>query len=216
MEISAPVDVAKFIDVEIARPVRSLIVPCVQQAYELVDASLKDISFLNWALGKKHMGYLDNLAVQFTLYEAAKSGALNNIEASIVPNRTKSAYHVELKTKNVIICINRAKNEHVTARKAIYRSLLQLNNQYYWNFGEDEILEEPGYLELTHNHSNRNVSFVNLGVPDGKGKWFNRIDLTKELHLVNQTKKEMNDIVRVQLVKFKEFAQGVQGDGGKN
>lgn len=215
MEISVPMDVKKFIENEITRPVRNQIVPLIQQAYELVDHSLNEISFLKWVLGKMHMGYLDNIAVQFTLFEAAIKGKLNNITAQIVPNSNKSAYHVELKTNNVIICINRAKNKNIASRRAIFRSLLQMNNQYYFNFDEQEIKEEPGYLELTHNHVNRKVDFVNLGVPNGRGKWFECIDLTKELRLVG-TPKEENDITREQLVKFKKFVQGVHENGGKN
>lgn len=217
MEISVPIDVKGFINQEVSRPVRSQVVPIVQQAYDLVDAAIKEISFLKWDIGRKHVGYLDNIAVQFTLYEAAKKGILNNITAQIVPNVNKSAYHVELKTKNAIICINRAKNKSVTARKAIYRSLLQRDNQYFWNFGDQEIKEEPGYLELTHNNINRKVDFINLGVPNGRGKWFSYLDLTKELHLVGTPKEiEKNDITKEQLVKFKNFAQGVHENGGKN
>lgn len=217
MEISVPIDVKKFIEKEIARPVRNQIVPLVQQAYKLVDASLNEISFLNWDLGKKHIGYLDHIAVQFQLYEAAIMGKFSNISAQLVPNSNKSAYHVELKTNNVVICINRAKNKHIASRKAIYRSILQKNNQYYWNFGEQEIKEEPGYIELTHNHINRKVDFINVGVPNGKGKWFDCIDLTKELRLVGTpVEVEKNEITKEQLVKFKNFAQGVHDNGGKN
>ena len=46
----------------------------------------------------------------------------------------------------------------------MYRSLLQRDNQYYINFDKQEIIEEPGYLELTHHQINRRVAFVNLGV----------------------------------------------------
>lgn len=217
MEISVPIDVNKFIDAEIARSVRKMIIPYIQQAYELVDASVRDVSFLNWTMGKKHIGYLDNIAVQFTLYEAALNGSFNNVTAEITPNVNNSSFHVELKTKNVTICINRADNKNITARKAIFRSLLQKNNQYYWTFGEQEIKEEPGYLELTHNHIDRKVDFINLGVPDGKGKWFSCIDLTKELYLIEEPNTEQkNDITKEQLVKFKKFAQGVQDNGAKN
>lgn len=217
MEISVPIDVKNFIDQEIAIPIRSQIVPLVQQGYELVDSAVKDVSFLNWILGKRHEGYLDNLAVQFMLYEAAKNGTLHTISSEIVPNKTKSAYHVELKTKNVIVTINRAKNKHLSSRKALFRTKLQKENQYYWNFNSNDINEQPGYLELTHNHVNRQVEFVNLGIPNGKGKWFSKIDLTKELHQVGTPKKlEKNEVTKEQLVRFKNFAQGVHENGGKN
>ncbi|MEK3821349.1 hypothetical protein MKY20_19950 [Cytobacillus sp. FSL W8-0315] len=217
MEIGVPLDVKSFIDQEIARPIRSQIVPLIQQGYELVDSSLRDVSFLKWDMGRKHAGYLDNIAVQFMLYEAAKKGTLSNITAEIVPNKKKSAYHVELKTANVIITINRTKNKYVTSRKAIYRSILQKDNQYFWNFNHEEIQEQPGYLELTHNQINRRVDFVNIGIPNGKGKWFSRIDLTKELQLVGAPKEEeKNEITKEQLVRFKNFAQGVHENGGKN
>ncbi|HEK9103628.1 TPA: hypothetical protein SUB30_005120 [Bacillus pseudomycoides] len=217
MEISVPIDVKKFINKEIAKSVRRQIVPLIQQAYELVDASVKEISFLQWDLGKMHIGYLDNIAAQFTLYEAANKGILKDITTQIVPNKNKSAYHVELKTENVIITINRSESKYKTARKAMYRSLLQRDNQYYFNFGKQEIFEEPGYLELTHHQINRKVDFVNLGVPNGSGKWFSCIDLTKELYLVGTPEEEKkNEISREQLVRFKNFAQGVHENGGKN
>ena len=47
MDIGVPLNVKKFIDREISKGVRRQIVPLVQQAYELVDASVKDISFYN-------------------------------------------------------------------------------------------------------------------------------------------------------------------------
>ena len=72
----------------------------------------------------------------------------------------------------------------------MYRSLLQRDNQYFYHFGKQEIFEEPGYLEITHHQINRSVDFVNLGVPDGSGKWFSCIDLTKELHLVGTSEEE--------------------------
>ncbi|QFY00210.1 hypothetical protein GE376_13345 [Bacillus cereus] len=218
MDIGVPIDVKKFIDKEVSKGVRRQIVPLIQQAYELVDASIKDISFLQWALGKKHIGYLDNIAAQFTLYEAANKGILKDITTQIVPNKNKSAYHVELQTENVVITINRVQSKDKTARKAMYRSLLQRDNQYYINFDKQEIIEEPGYLELTHHQINRRVAFVNLGVPDGSGKWFSCIDLTKELHLVGTSEedKQKNEISREQLVRFKNFAQGVHENGGKN
>lgn len=217
MEIHIPINVEKFIDQEISKAVRRKIVPAVEHAYELVDASLNDVSFLNWDLGKRHKGYLDHIAVQYTLYMVAKGGNLENITAEIVPNVSKSAYHVELKTNNVVICINRASTKNNTARKAKYRSVLQMNNQLCWTFGEEEIQEEPGYLELTHNRNDGEVDFINLGIPDGNGRWFNRIDLSKELHLVDGTvERKRNKITKEQLVKFKEFAQGVHdGDGKK-
>ncbi|MEC3342136.1 hypothetical protein [Bacillus thuringiensis] len=123
MDIGVPIDVKKFIDKEISKGVRRQIVPLIQQAYELVDASIKDISFLQWALGKKHIGYLDNIAAQFTLYEAANKGILKEITTQIVPNKNKSAYHVELQTENVVITINRVQSKDKTARKSMYRSL---------------------------------------------------------------------------------------------
>lgn len=215
MEINVPIDVKKFIEEEVARPVRIKIVPLIHQAYKLVDAVMSEVSFLQWKLGARHTGYLDHLAVQFTLYEAAKQGKLEDISAKIVPNVNKSAYHVELSTGNVVITINRARNANTTSRKAIYRSILQQDNQCYWNFDEHDVFEEPGYLELTHNHKERNVDFINLGVPNGKGKWYSCIDLTKELHLVGTSKEEKNTITKEQLVKFKKFAQGVHVDGGK-
>ena len=97
----------------------------------------------------------------------------------------------------------------------MYRSLLQRDNQYYINFDKQEIIEEPGYLELTHHQINRRVAFVNLGVPDGSGKWFSCIELTKELHLVGTSEedKQKNEISREQLVRFKNFAQGVHENG---
>lgn len=118
MDIGVPIDVKKFIDKEISKGVRRQIVPLIQQAYELVDASIKDISFLQWALGKKHIGYLDNIAAQFTLYEAANKGILKDITTQIVPNKNKSAYHVELQTENVVITINRVQSKDKTARKS--------------------------------------------------------------------------------------------------
>ena len=68
MDIGVPIDVKKFIDKEISKGVRRQIVPLIQQAYELVDASIKDISF-TMGFRKKHIGYLDNIVAQFTLYE---------------------------------------------------------------------------------------------------------------------------------------------------
>src|SRR4051794_13513042 len=96
MEISVPIDVKNFIDHEVSKPVRSRIIPIVQQAYDLVGVALNEVSFLNWDIGGRHVGYLDHIAVQFSLYEAVKKGILNNITAQIVPNVNKSAYHVEL------------------------------------------------------------------------------------------------------------------------
>lgn len=220
MKASVPIDVQKFVDQEINKPIRSKIVPLVQSAYDLVDVALNEISFLNWDIGKKHIGYLDNIAVQFTLYEAAKTNYLKGLEAIISPNFNKSSYHIELKTANVVITINRAKNRFTTARKALYRSILQKDNQYFWDFQKNaEILEEPGYLELTHNHYNRKVDFVNIGIPDGKGKWFSSLDLTKEFYTIEALSDEnnkTNQITKEKLVKFKNFAQGVQGSGGKD
>lgn len=215
MEIIVPFDVKKFINKEIPRNVRSQIVPLVQAAYQLVDEALKDVSFLKWALGKKHIGYLDNIAVQYTLYEAVLTGKLKNLQAFIEPNKNKSSYHVEIKTNNTVLTINRANNNSTSARKAIYRSILQKENQLFWDMNNQELKEEPGYLQLTHNHNNRIVKFVNLGVPDGRGKWYSVIDLTKELYLLDEGQ-EGNKITKEQLVKFKDFAQGVQDNGGKN
>lgn len=216
-EIMVPIDLNKFIDSQVPKSVRKFIVPMIQQAYELVEASIQEVSFLKWALGKMHRGHLDHLAVQFVLYEACKKGTLGNITAQIMPNSIKSAYHVELRSSNVIICINRAKDEHTTARKAIYRSILQTKNQLFYHFDKQEIQEEPGYLELTHNHVEGKISFINIGVPNGKGKWVERINLTKELYALDGADKEKeNEIEKEQLIRFKNFAQGVLEDGGKS
>lgn len=216
MEIHVPINVEKFINQEMPKSVRRKVVPAIEHAYDLVDACLEDVSFFNWDIGKKHRGYLDNIAVQYILYQEAKNGGLGNVTAEVLPNSRRSAYHVELKTENVIICINRAGSRNTTARQARYRSLLQMNNQLRWTFGEQQIEEEPGYLELTHNRNDGKVDFVNLGIPDGKGKWYNRIDLSKELHLVERESVNMhNEITKEQLVKFKSFAQGVQ-NGERN
>lgn len=215
--IEVPIDLKAFIDSQVPKSVRRMIVPNIQKAYDLVNASLNEVSFLKWTLGKKHRGYLDNIAVQFVLYEACNKGEFGDIKAQVVPNTAKSAYHVELYNDDIIICINRAKNEHTTARKAIYRSILQTSNQLYFNLDKFEVMDEPGYLELTHNHKEGKVNFINIGVPNGKGKWVERIDLTKELYVLDGSEKEKeNKITREQLVKFKNFAQGVLQDGGES
>ncbi|MFJ7310826.1 hypothetical protein [Peribacillus frigoritolerans] len=217
MNINVPFDVKTFILQELDIQLRNQIVRQVQNAYTLVDLCLEQVSFLNWNLGKLHKGYLDHIAVQFTLYEAVQSGLLNNMTANIVPNANGSSYHVELGTKNTKITVNRANSKADTARNAIYRTILQRDNQYYWSFdNNNQITEEPGYLELTHNHIKRTVDFVNIGVPNGKGKWFSCIDLTKELQIVTHEKVKKNEITKEALVKFKTFAQGVHENGGKN
>lgn len=216
MEIAVPLDAKKYIRSEINPSNRRKIVNLVEKAYKLVDEALKDVSFLNWSLGKKHEGYLDNIAVQFMLYEAAKLGELDLIP-EIHPNVKKSSYHVELKTDKVVITVNRSKDKYSTARKAIYRSILRQENQCYFVLDEDDfgnIKEEPGYLELTHNHIDRKLDFVVLGVPDGRGKWYSSINLLTEPHLVTKSPEE-NIIEEQQLVKFKQLAQGVHNNGGK-
>lgn len=216
LEIAVPFDVNKFIRSEINSSNRRKIVNLVEKAYKLVDEALRDVSFLNWFLGKEHEGYLDNIAVQFMLHEAAKLGELDLI-SEIHPNVKNSSYHVELKTDNVVITVNRSKDKHSTARKAIYRSILQKENQCYFVLDEVDfgnIKEEPGYLELTHNHLDRKLDFVVLGVPDGRGKWYSSINLLTEPHLVTKSPEE-NIIEEQQLVKFKQLAQGVHNNGGK-
>ena len=75
MDIGVPIDVKKFIDKEISKGVRRQIVPLIQQAYELVDASIKDISF---TMGFREKAYRISrqYSAQFTLYEATNKGIL--------------------------------------------------------------------------------------------------------------------------------------------
>ena len=98
MDIGVPIDVKKFIDKEISKGVRRQIVPLIQQAYELVDASIKDISF-TMGFRKKHIGYLDNIVAQFTLYEATNKGILKDITTQIVPNKTNQLIMSNCKQK---------------------------------------------------------------------------------------------------------------------
>ena len=215
MEIVVPFDIKNFIEQEISRSIRRQIVPLIRTAYELVDLALEDVSFFQWALGKNHIGYLDNIAVQYTIYEAIKTGKLINLNAEVMPNVNRSSYHVEVKTTNTVLTINRVKSKNNTARSAKYRNILQKENQLYWNMDTQELREEPGYLQLTHNSVDRKLDFVMLGVPDGKGKWISCIDLVKEPHLITKSE-DGNNITKEQLVRFKNFAQGVQENGGKN
>lgn len=220
MEIGVPLDVKKFIRNEVKSYDRREIVKIVGQAYQLVDEAMKDVSFLNWGLGEHHKGYLDHIAVQFLLREASNSGMIG-FDANILPNVKKSSYHVELNTDNVKITVNRTEHRNKTARKAIYRSILQKENQLFWTFGEEypNIKEEPAYLQLTHKDkevgNTREIDFVILGVPTKNGNWYSSIDLTREPQLVSAPTEESNTIDEQQLVKFKELAQGVHDSGGK-
>lgn len=215
MEIIIPFDAKKFIREEVSAVERREIVNLVEQAYLLVKESLKDVSFLNWALGKSHKGYLEHIAVQYMLHEASKKGKLN-FKSEISPNVNNSSLHIELRTNNVIITVNRAESKSKTARRAKFRSVLQKENQLYWDLYNEniDVKEEPGYLELTHRYSNGKVEFVNLGIPDGQGKWYSCIDLTKELYVVEKPYEDNNTVDNQQLVKFKEFVQGARNDGG--
>lgn len=204
--IKEPMNFKKFIDAEINLKNKSKIVTCVEQAKDLVKEAVKDVSFFNWWLGKKHQGYLYRIAIQFVLYEAVKSGTLSDFEAAIVPNKTRSDYHIELKTRNTIITINSSKSTHATSESAIFREILQKSHQLYMTFEEDEVREEKQYLELTYKIDADELSFLNLGIPNGKGKWFDKIDLLKLPRVIDLQNKEPENVFSDEtLVKFKEL-----------
>gem|GEM_PF-5929846 len=204
--IKEPMNFKNFIDAEINSKNKSKILTCIEQAKDLVHEALNDVSFLNWLLGKKHKGYLYRISIQFVLYEAVKSGALQGFEASIVPNKTRSDYHIELTTRNTIITINSSKSTHTASKAAIYREFLHESHQLYISFEDEEIRDEKQYLELTYKIVGKELSFVNLGIPNGKGKWFDKIDLLKLPRVVEPQNKEPENVFSDEtLVKFKEL-----------
>ncbi|RPK02403.1 hypothetical protein EH11_01733 [Bacillus subtilis] len=214
MHIATPLDAKELINKEIPLSVRRHFVPLVQNGYDLVTECMKKNTFLQWSIGERHRGYLDHIAVEYVLRDAAQSGTLG-LKSSIIPNSNRSALHLELESDNLKITVSRTSSKFKTARSAKFRSMLQKSNQLYWT--EDyEIKEEPGYLQLTHGNDNGHLVFANLGIPDNKGGWYDFIDLTKEINLIKNKNIEENKIKPEQLVGFKNFAQGVLKVGGSS
>lgn len=214
MDIVFPINAKEIINKEIPLNIRRNFVNLIQTGYDLVTQSMNETSFFKWDIGKRHRGYLDHIAVEYGLYEAALNGTVN-LKPSVVPNSNRSALHLELESQNMKLTVSRVSDKFKTARNAKFRSILQKSNQLYWT-ETNEIKEEPAYLQLTHGNEDGKLSFANLGIPDNKGGWYDFLDLTKELHIVRKKLQEENEIKPEQLVGFKNFAQGVLKSGGSS
>lgn len=212
LSLIIPVNARNFIDNEVPKKTRARITPLLHNAYALAEQATKDSEFLNWVIGYKNIGYLKRIAVEYMLKDAIDNGRLP-FEYQIVPNKNKSAWHLEIITKNAIITTSQVQSREALPNPAYFRRKLQEANQLRFSLDPEnkDINEGPYHLLITHGYGTEIPSFINLGFPGATG-WVDYINMLNEPILVESDSDREVD-TKERLVGFKDFTKEVTNNG---
>src|SRR5690625_303497 len=203
-----PVNALEFINNEVPRQYRARISPLIFDAYALAEQATQDADFLNWVLGHKNKGYLRRIAIDYMFKTAIDDGKLP-FDYKVSSNINKSSWYLEIITENDIITTSQVQSSKDIARPAFYRKKLQDANQLILPLGsnEDDLMEGPYHLLITHGYGTEVPNFINLGFPNHNG-WVDRINLLSEPAMIDNTHNEDID-TKERLVHFKDFTKEV-------
>ncbi|EOP21324.1 MULTISPECIES: hypothetical protein [Bacillus] len=190
----------------------------VAKAYELALSTLENTSYLNDSdgRGKDSFPYLKNFAVEFVLRNFIKQGKLP-YKYEIKYNRNKSARYFIMKNleNTVEICVNQVKRKSCIGRPAHYRnqrikqfqSYMLLDDQEQENSEIDIISKPPIYFELNHGYQSFKPTFVVLGIPNKIGEWVDYIEISKELHVLENPSGIQTQVANVEDFDLNEFLE---------
>lgn len=202
MNIIIPQNKLDIIKEEVPQKIRAKIVSIIENGYRLAKEYVKTCDFLNWEIGEMHLGYLRPIAIQYLFKNAIEQGKLP-FTCTIESNSRKTAKYLQLHTKSAIITISQVQTPNQIARHAYFRQKMQQANQlrfdYFGDYNDSLVKGQPHYLLLTHGYGSDLPSFINLGLPNGKG-WIERINLLMEPRLIEQDTEKANEEIIKRLI----------------
>lgn len=166
----------------------------VEKGYELAKHTKENTNFINFSRsrGSDLMSHLKNYAVEYSIIKYIESGLLP-YEFQIKYNRNRSARYFVLfdSERRIELCVNQVKNKECIGRKAFYRNKRIENFNSYIKFDDIEspeiVNDRPVYFELNHGYQTSTPHFVVLGIPGQDGKWINKLEISSEITLVEDT-----------------------------
>ncbi|WP_106494850.1 hypothetical protein [Lentibacillus sp. Marseille-P4043] len=166
----------------------------VNKGYEMAIHAKENTNFLNYSKsrGKDLLSYLKNFAVEYSIIKYIESGLLP-YDYEIKYNKNHSARYFVLfdQERKLELCVNQVNSKNNIGRKAFYRNKrIQSFNSYikFDDIQEPEIItEQPTYFELNHGYQTMKPQFVVIGIPGTDGKWIDKVEISKELTLVQDT-----------------------------
>lgn len=174
--------------------IRSYLNSAVNKGYELAVHTKENTNFLNYpkSRGEDLLSYLKNFAVEYSIIKYIESGLIP-YDYEIKYNKRKTARYFVLfdSQRKFELCVNQVRNANKIGREAYYRKkrIMSFNSYIKFdNIDEPEIITDPPiYFELNHGYQTNKPQFVVLGIPGTNGKWIDKVEISKELTLVQNT-----------------------------
>lgn len=165
---------------------RSVIVPCIEEANQIVAEILNLFPFLTRTSAKQTVGMIRKDAIEHVIQRVYKESNLG-IKCEFRPNYSGSSEHLELITNRLVMTINQAPSIKAFPREAIFRNILCAGNDdvLFADYLKEGITE-MSYGMIVYGFSLGRLSFVRIGIPqyDWSG-WMAEIDLLKEPRNIN-------------------------------
>jgi len=148
---------------------RSKLIKAVRKGYLISNQLAQQTEFLSWNLGMRHLPYLKNIAVDYSIAKMIEDGHFGDFKYRIQPNKKKTSYHLEVENDDIVFTISQVANKLKVPRNARFRSSLSSVNQTLSLFEEDDKLDISNqkkiYCLMTHGYKSNEPLFINFGIP---------------------------------------------------
>lgn len=165
---------------------RSVIVPCIEEANQIVTEITGLFPFLVRKSAKQTVGMIRKDAIEEVIQRVYTEG-IWGIECEFRPNYNGSSEHLELITNRLVMTINQAPSIKSFPREALFRNILCASNDdvLFADYLREGITGTP-YGMITYGFSYGRLSFARIGIPQYDwGGWLAEIDLLKEPRNIN-------------------------------
>ncbi|MDF7668543.1 hypothetical protein [Lactobacillus sp. ESL0703] len=169
---------------------------------------LSELLKLDYLRNRNVKPELKNLAVEFMIIKACKQGALS-FTPKYVENYKQTGSNLRLFSSDdrAILTINQVSDTNVSSRNARFRTNLRYkyNNQLSLFDTNSSIADTSMlklYFELTHGYQSEEPQFVVLGIPDSKGKWVTKENISSVFERYTDIEREEISTVTNEISKF--------------
>lgn len=206
---------SELVDEHFSHVNKAVLNRCTYIGYKQINGLTKDrnsflceLLKLDYFRNKNVKPELKNLAVEFMIIKACKQGALP-FTTKYVENYKKTGNNLELFSSDnrAILTVNQVSDTNRSSRNAKFRINLRhkYNNQLSLfdtnsSIADTNMLEL--YFELTHGYQSEKPQFVVLGIPDSKGKWITKENISSVFERYTDIEREEISTVTNEISKF--------------
>ncbi|MEK5036344.1 hypothetical protein MKY96_33480 [Paenibacillus sp. FSL R7-0302] len=208
-------DPREVIEEYIPLNVRALLAKEITDAYQWSELIFNNTAAFKSLRGRyKLLPEIKNLAVEFLMMQASKSGKLP-LKYRTGYNSNHSHSFTELYDDNVLLHFNQVKSKNKCGRKAYCRDRLVKPVQSYFDIEDNSLVVEENvqkYFQVNHGYQSETPLFISLGIPNSMGILEGRISLLDEITVIEGARpvSQVKEIDDFDFEDFQRFAEGAE------